>query len=458
MRKLKWIILVVVILVLVSVLLARMSIQMLRDGSQAYLYGYPLVLMEATRQVMTDPDAGLAPVNHFAHIRGFPGHLDRQVVRPNCDTLYSTAWIDLSVEPIVLSVPNMGDRYYVLPFMDAWTNVFAYVGTRTTGSGPGNYMVVGPDWEGNLPEGVQKIQSPTNLTWLIGRIQANGQEDFITVYEFQDRITLSPLARWKKDKPNSAVSIDKRTESKTKNPKAMVAEMPPLEFFATLARLMGKQPPAVADGPILEMLAEFGIFPGKPFVIEDLGFLRRRMLTKAVEVTRKKMIEIAASFRSPENQWSEAPEILGNYGTSYTIRAGVSQIGLGALEPAEAVYPNADTDITGQLLNGGHRYKIHFDAGKYPPVNAFWSLTMYDEHGFLVENSIQRYAIGDRDPLEFNADGSLDILIQHRQPETKVSNWMPSPVGSFVVTLRLYLPKDEFLNGKWKIPPIERVK
>ena len=457
MRKLKWFILVVVVLVLVSIVFAQKSIKMLKDGAQAYLYGYSLVLMETTRHLTTESDQGQVSINQFAHARGFPDHQFRLVVRPNCDTLYSSAWIDLTAEPIVLSVPDMGDRYYVMPLMDAWTNVFAYVGTRTTGSGPGHYMIAGPDWKGHVPEGVQIIQSPTNLTWLIGRIQANGRQDLPSVHQLQDKLALTLLSRWPSGAPNPAVSIDKQPESRTLDTKAVVAAMSPSEFFSTLARMMGKQPPAASDAPILKTLAGFGIIPGKPFNLEEIGFLRRWMLAKAVEVTRKKMVEIAASDRSSINKWTIPPDILGNYGTSYDVRALVSMVGLGALKPAEAVYPMTNMDITGKLLSGSHRYNIHFDAGQTPPVDAFWSLTMYDERGFLINNPIHRYALGNRDALEFNSEGSLDILIQHHSPETKKSNWLPAPAGNFAVTLRLYLPRAEFLDGTWKLPPIERI-
>ncbi|MEN8245014.1 MAG: DUF1254 domain-containing protein [Thermodesulfobacteriota bacterium] len=458
MRKLKWFILVVVILVIVSVVFAQKSIKMLKDGAQAYLYGYSLVLMDTTRQVTTGTGEGQTPVNHFTHVRVFPDHQFRLVVRPNCDTLYSSAWIDLTTEPLVLSVPDMGDRYYVMPFMDAWTNVFAYVGTRTTGSGPGHYMVAGPDWNGGIPDGVEKIQSPTNLTWLIGRIQANGMHDFSNVHRLQDQITLTPLGEWENGEPNPGFAIaGDQSNAKSKSPMTMVAAMDAAEFFSKLAGLMGEQPPAAADAPMLKKLAEFGIVPGQPFDFDQLGFVRRLVLTKAVEVTRKKMTEFARSDNSSENKWTVRRKGIGTYGTSYDVRALVSLIGLGALEPVEAVYPNTNMDITGQLLDGRHRYKIHFDSGTTPPVDAFWSLTMYDEHGFLIDNPIGRYAIGDRDPFEFNTDGSMDILIQHEQPDSKASNWLPAPADNFFVTMRLYLPKAEFLNGNWKLPPIERL-
>ena len=458
MRKMKWFLIVVVIFVLASVAFALQGVKMLKQGAQAYLYGYSLVLMDTTRQVTTGTDDGQTQVNHISHVRAFPDHLFRQVVRPNCDTLYSSAWFDLTREPVVLSIPDMGDRYYVMPFMDAWTNVFAYVGTRTTGRGPGNFMVAGPDWKGAVPEGVKEIQSPTNMTWLIGRIQTNGKQDFPNIHRLQDQITLTPLSRWEMAQPNPGfVEKDDPSDSRFKSPMAMVAGMNAHEFFSTLARLMGEQPPSAADGPMLKTLAKFGVAPGMPFNLKELGFMRRLMLTKAMEVTRKKMDDIAKSDRSSENKWAVLREGIGTYGTSYDVRALVSMIGLGALEPAEAVYPNANMDITGKPLEGSHRYRIHIDAGQTPPVDAFWSLTMYDERGFLIDNPIGRYAIGDRDPLAFNPDGSLDILIQHKQPESKVSNWLPAPVGAFAVTMRLYLPKADFLDGTWKLPPIERI-
>lgn len=457
MRKLKWFLLVVVILILVSVVFAQKSIRMLKDGAQAYMYGYSLVLMDTTRQVMTDPEGGQAPDNHFSHVDNFPDHFFREVVRPNCDTLYSVVWFDLAAEPMILSVPDMGDRYYVMPFMDAWTNVFAYVGTRTTGNEPGHYMVVGPGWKGNIPEGVGKIQSPTNMTWLIGRIQTNNIKDYANVHQLQKKFALTPLSGWHTGSLNSAFA--KKTDpSKPRDTKAMVAAMNAQTYFSTLTRLMGEQPPAAADAPILKTLAEFGIVPGKPFDIEKSGFLKCLMLAKAVEVSQSKMIEIAKSDRSSENNWVVIRKGIGTYGTNYNVRALVSLIGLGALEPAEAVYPNAEIDIEGNPLSGRNRYRIHFDAGQTPPANAFWSLTMYDERGFLIDNPIGRYALGDRDSLVFNADGSLDILVQHEPPQKNVPNWLPAPSDAFTVTLRLYLPKTEFLNGTWKLPPIERIK
>jgi len=455
-RKLR-IALSIVMLAVLAFLGVRHALRTMQDAARAYLFGYSLVLMDATRQSFTHPDHGRAPVNHFSHGRSFPDHNFRQVVRPNNDTLYSSAWIDLAKEPLVLSVPDTAGRYYVMPFMDAWTNVFASVGKRTTGTAAGNYLVAGPDWIGKVPEDMQLIRSPTRLTWLIGRIQTNMQPDFANVNRIQDQIKLTPLSRWLTGEANPAfTSGDQPEHEVSDNPSARVEKMPVGQFFSELSRLMVDNPPAPADKPVLDILAEFGIEPGKPFDINRLGFYRRFLLEKSVSIARNRLNEIAEMDLSSENNWAVRRSGIGVYGTDYQVRAYVSLIGLGALEPAEAAYPNASKDGTGEPLSGKINYRIHFDRGQTPPVDAFWSLTVYDENGFLIDNPIRRYTIGDRDQLEFNADGSLDILTHHRQPEQRVSNWLPAPAGPFAVTMRLYMPKPEFLNGTWKLPPIEK--
>ena len=458
MSKTKRNLIIAALVIMVAGLGTHNGLRILKDGAQAYLFGYSPVLMDTTRQVMTDPVGGRAPINHFAHIMKFPDHNFRQVVRPNCDTLYSTAWIDLSAEPLILSVPDTADRYYVMPFMDAYTNVFASVGKRVTGTKSGHYLVTGPNWQGEVPEGLEIIRSPTNMTWLIGRIQANGKNDFPNVHKLQDQFKLTPLSRWHNREATPGIWKNTETsEGKTKNPSDMVARMSAGEYFASLSRLMAKQPPPQEDAPIIKTLAEFGVVSGQPFDIENQGMFRRLLLKKAVDVARSRLKEIEESDRSSENNWAVVRDGIGIYGTNYSVRAFVSLIGLGALTPAEAAYPNAIKDSTGNSLNGKNRYRIHYDAGKTPPVDAFWSLTMYDERGFLIKNPINRYAIGDRDPLKFNPDGSLDILIQHERPDRGEQNWLPAPADGFAVTLRLYLPKDAFLNATWKLPPIERI-
>lgn len=435
------------------------AIEVVKAGAECYLFGYSLVLMDTTRQSMTGSNQGDVQVNHFSHVQYFPDHQFRQVVRPNNDTLYSTAWIDLAEDPLVLSVPEVKDRYYVMPLMDAWTNVFASVGTRETGTEAGDYLIAGPDWHGEVPNGLRLIRSPTNMAWMIGRIQTNTAADFDDVAKIQQQFTLTPLNTWGTGKPHSTRVVNHNHSQTAKdNPSARVAAMPASDFFSELSRLMGEQPPAETDRPILATLATFGVEPGEPFEFAKLGFVRRKLLEKSVDLARSRLLQATRKNRATENGWAVVRDGIGVYGDQYQVRSFVSMIGLGALEPVEAAYPNASLDHEGLPLRGDRRYRVHFDSGKTPPADAFWSLTVYDENGFLTDNEIKRYAIGDRDSLQRNQDGSIDILIQNDRPKGDISNWLPCPPDDFAVTMRLYLPKSEFLNGHWKLPPIVRLE
>jgi len=455
----KRILIVVVILIVIVGAVLYKALPMLKGGVEAYLFGYSLVLMDVTRSATTEEGVYKLPPNHIIHVQFYPDHHFRRVVRPNNDTIYSSAWLDLQSEPMILSVPDTNGRYYVMPFMDAWTNVFAMVGKRTTGTRAGHYLIAGPGWKGEAPGNVPVIRSPTNMVWMIGRIQANGKSDFENVFRLQEKLSLMPLSKLSDGPANRTFASRKQPSGDADiNPSAIVEQMSADEFFKRLNRLMAEQPPAAADAPILKKLAVFNIAPGKPFDINDLSFLRRFCLKKALSVARKKLKEIAESDRSSENGWAVIRKGIGVYGTEYNVRTLVSLMGLGALPPEEAAYPNSLKDKSGQWLSGEHNYRIHFETGKTPPIDAFWSLTMYDLNGFLTENAIGRYTIGDRDPLTYNEDGSLDILIQHNRPTEKDENWLPAPRGRFAVTLRLYMPKKAFLTGEWKLPFIKRME
>lgn len=189
-------------------------------------------------------------------------------MRPNNDTLYSSAWLDLADGPLVLSVPDTAGRYYVMPFMDAWTNVFASIGKRTHGTAAGNFLIAGPKWLGQVPSSMELIRSPTNMVWMIGRIQTNTEADFENVFKLQKQIKLTPLVRWRKGESNQAFVVrEDGAVDVTDNPSAKVGQMPARQFFAELSRLMNQNPPSEADQPMLEILADFGIVPGKPFDI-----------------------------------------------------------------------------------------------------------------------------------------------------------------------------------------------
>lgn len=440
----------IVLLLIVSA--TAVAYKQLKIAAQAYIYGYPLVLMDLTRQAMDDGE----PANGFSHVRTFPDHNFRNVVRPNNDTLYSIAWLNLASEPLVLSVPDTQDRYYVMPLMDAWSNVFAMVGKGSQGTLAANYLIAGPDWNGDIPPDMDLIAAPTNMVWIIGRIQTNGRDDIAHVAGLQEQFQLTPLTRWGSREANPwRVAGQTKADSADReiDPYLQIENMSGADYFSYLARLMGEQAPAPADAAILDVMSGIDLIPGQAF---SPGPLQTWLLDKAKTVTHDGVQRQLSRGPDLENGWAVRRELIGTYGDHYGVRAGVSMFGLGALPPTEAVYPNTLLDGQGRALNGEHAYKIHFSAGNLPPADAFWSLTMYDEQGFLVENPIARYAIGDRDPLALNPDGSLDIYVQHKAPADKTENWLPAPVGEFALTLRIYLPTDDFLDGSWQLPPVTR--
>jgi hypothetical protein len=430
-------------------------------GVEAVMYGFPLVVMDATMRVSTNvpgpqPNAH-APVNQFGNMRKYPSASDHTVVRMNIDTLYSWAWLDLSTEPIVLSVPDTHGRYYMMPMLDAWTNVFASPGTRTTGNKAGNFAVTGPGWKGTLPEGVKEIKSPTNITWIIGRTQTNGPDDYPAVNALQAQYKLTPLSRFGKTYTPPRGVINPATDMKV-GPGDQVAKMNSTTFFKTLARLMASNPPPAADAPILAMLAKIGVVPGRDFDPSKLDPAVAKELEKSVRLAGEKLQAAGRKWGKPVNGWNVPPMNVGAFGTDYGFRAVVAFIGLGANLPADAVYPFAFVDGDDKPLNGANRYVVHFDKGQTPPANAFWSLTMYDAQGFPVENPLNRYTISSWMPLTFNADGSLDVYIEKDSPGTDTkSNWLPAPAGEFTITMRVYWPKPAMLDGTWKPPPVKRV-
>jgi hypothetical protein len=427
---------------------------------EAYIFGYPLVLMDVSRQVMTacpSPTAMCAPINQFANVPAFPDPTFTDVVSPNADTLYSTAWLDLSKEPMVLSLPDTKGRYYVMQMMDAWTNVFAAPGSRTTGTAKGDFAIVGPGFKGKLPVGLKKIEAPTNLVWIIGRTQTNGTADYEAVHAIQVQYKLTPLSAWGKPyTPPATVPVDPKVSKEP--PVEQVEKMAAQTFFARLNSLMQVNPPAAADAEAVKKFAAIGIAPGQKFTMEGLDPAAKSALEKGVKEARQ---EIAATAKKPHgkvvNGWALMYDV-GVYSNNYPFRATVARVGLGANLPEDAIYPMTRVDAAGKPLSGQNKYMMHFAKDQIPPVNAFWSVTMYNNKQFFVENPINRYAIGDRDKLKFNSDGSLDLYIQHESPgKDKESNWLPAPKDGFNLVMRLYWPKKPVLDGTWAPPPVKRV-
>jgi hypothetical protein len=415
-------------------------------ATQAYLYAYPLVLMEQTRQAQN------RPLNQFQHAPAYPTPQNRLVVRPNVDTLYSTAWLDLSKEPVVMTVPDTGTRYYLIQMMDAWTETFAVPGTRTTGNKAGRFAIVGPGWKGTLPPELTPINAPTNTVWIIGRIQTNGVDDYPNVRALQRGFVLSPLSGAVSPTSAPAGGVG---PAATLTPPQRVAQYDATTFFAAFTKAVTANRPHVEDAAFVARIKALGIAPGSPFEPSRLSSEAKSAVERAAMDAQKLLSRADAPTRAG---WRVFGTAVGRYGTAYRERAAVARGGLGALPPEDAVYTSTANDADGKPLTGGGKYLIHFPKAAIPPVNAFWSLTLYDADGYFAPNAINRYALGDRDRMAFNADGSLDVYLQAgRPPEAQVANWLPAPAGEFNLSLRLYWPKPETVSGSWTPPAVRRL-
>jgi hypothetical protein len=421
-------------------------------GAEAYIFGYPLVMMDVTR---ANAALTLGPENHLRRVRRFPDADSRDVVRLNVDTLYTSAFIDMAKGPWVFEMAANEERYELMPLMDGWTNVIATPGTRSTGTAGGRFLLAGPGWQGRAPEGLTLVRSPTQIVWLLGRTQTNGVADYPVVHRLQDGLALRTLAAWQAGRHEPPPAWTPATV-KPIPPIAQMQAMSTESFFTRLALLLVNNPPAAADGPMMVKLARIGIAPGQP---PGWSVLDRWSVSLGRSIADWTVARELKNPRDLVRGWSKPPSVLGNYGTFYNTRAVVAMVALGANLPADATYPNARVDTTGQALDGRHRYRLHFNAGELPPVNAFWSVTAYGADDFLIDNPNHRYALGDRDPLAFNADGSLDLQVQAEPPEGKrKNNWLPVRAGEpFLLMARLYWPKPPALDGTWGMPAVERI-
>lgn len=431
-------------------------------AKEAYLYGLPLVFTDFTRQ------SGKAPNNVFSHGHKFPDHTARLVVAPNNDTNYSTAFLDLGDDAVVLDIPDTKDRYFVVPLMDAWTNVFASFGKRTTGTQPQHYLITGPTWKGAVPAGLKQVKAPTDMVWIIGRIQVNSPEDQVNfVTPIQDQFKLTLLKNWNKADAEipktqttyaSTPAVIADVQSRKVNLVQAIKSVSIEDYFNYLNELLTKNPPLSYDTDVLKNFASIGIKPGGKFNLSQFDEATQNEL-RSVPVRAFAILDSGKTSGLGDLKPVKGAK-LGDYKNDYYTRAAVAYKGLGALTPEEATYIGYNEDAEKQILNGQNKYVIHFDAGKLPPATAFWSLTMYGKDRYLVDNPIRRYAIGDRNPLKYNPDGSLDIWVQHDNPGAdKENNWLPAPAEEFNVVLRIYVPEKKYLADKktWLNPPLKKI-
>ncbi|MEU0540172.1 DUF1254 domain-containing protein [Nocardia sp. NPDC005978] len=419
-------------------------------AADAYTFGYPLVLMDATR-------AGSGAPNQFMNATALPTPADRFVVRLNLDTLYSQAWLDLRAEPLVLQVPAMeSERYWLMQVLDAWSNTAhnpSSVRPQTDAgvqAPPYTYLLTGPQWSGQTPEGMTRLAMTTDMTWVIGRIQVNGPEDVPNVVALQAGLKLVPLGAWlagQTDSLGRPLSIDPAATP----PPAQVAAMDGPAFFDRLCALMAANPPAPADAPAMERFAKIGVKPGA-----TVDSLSADVLNEGAAQAKTAI----PAYRDPKaesvNGWTYSTD-LGTYGTDYALRARTAVQALGANLAEDALYPSigGEADDNGVPL----RYRLRFAPGQLPPVDAFWSITAYDADSYLVPNAAQIYSIGHDIPVVAGPDGTVELAVQSEDPGSAVpqGNWLPIPAtGKFSLSMRLYAPQSRALDDNWQPPALTR--
>jgi hypothetical protein len=432
----------------------KMTEEQIRDlARDAFIFFYPLI---ETDRVKTGQLSVFAPINKFHHRKRLSNAKDREVVAPNNDTLYSSAFLDLKEEPLVLYIPDTEGRYYLIPFMDAWTNNFHNIGFCQTGTEAGNYVIKGPDWKGDIPKNLPCIDSPTNLVWIIGRTLVKGEEDTPAAIEIMEQYVFTPLSEFLQGKIDNN-DLTGFTKSKIDN---IDYSKTPITYWEKVGDLLVNNRVLESDKDYFSKFKKLGI--------TENGFDPSVLSKEYIEALKQAVIETPQYLRRLRfkyrniNNWQ-----VGMHGAitdDYNLRAQIAFHGLGRPNPEEALFIWTGIDQNGERLTGRNKYAIHFNKGNYPPVRAFWSLTLYDiiDHkSFFYENPLNRYSIGDRTPgLVKNEDGSMDIYIQHEKPDDPkvLRNWLPAPTERFSLSLRLYCPLPSVLKDEYEVPHVVKTE
>lgn len=411
-------------------------------ASEVYVAGYPLVVSTRTFQHF----AGLIGVNSLVWQPTLSGPSNRAVVAPNRDTIYSIAVLDLRGEPVALTLPEITDRYFTYQLLDAWTESFAYIGTRATGGRAGTWVITPPGWEGSLPDGVEWIEATTPQLMLLGRFLVDDEADLQAMAPIRESVRLEPLSALTGAPPADP-------PPPMPEPAGAAQEVPAdAAFYDELAQALAVNPPTTKlQRDLFRQATRLGVDASAGVVRAE----QAEILVDGAEAGAR-AIRDAIDGQTETAGW-QSRSLVGSYGDDLLQRAVVARVGWGANVPEEAVYPIARTDSAGEHLSGANTYRLRFEPGELPPVDAFWSLTVYGADMFLTEHPAGRYSIGDRTPdLFYGADGSLEITISHEAPGDPGTNWLPSPSGPFVLMLRLYLPRVAELDG-YEYPAVVRL-
>jgi DNA sulfur modification protein DndE len=429
-------------------------------ATQAYLAGFPLIIMESTKNQFINPEV---LVNQFAVQQKFISASDTSVVRPNVDTYYSIAFLDLTKGPQKFHMPSTivdgVTKYYMMPMLDAYTNVFKSPGTRTGYVNGGDYLIVGPDSTQNIYENDDDIdevfQAPTNLVWILGRFEVDNEQDSVIVAGLQEQFTLSPYEAQTSTSVTTPVRNILKYEGDLPSPNQIINNMSIEAFFNQMNHLLPENPLSPFDSSLTNNLATIGVGIGTPFNLNSFSSNVQQALN---DIPQKVITSINDYYDNGngEKGWTvNIDSLMGNYGTNYFLRAVISYEGLGANQIEDAVYYANSYDSKGNQLDGSNdnKYILTFRKGEKPPIDAFWSLTMYKENGNLYENDIKRYVLGHNtdEPFYYEPDSTLILYLQHEQPNDPklINNWLPAPDEAFNVLLRAYYPEKAILNKSW---------
>jgi hypothetical protein len=443
-------------------------------GMQAAIYTFPYVLNSSLRWAWSQSAEQVGnsavpsdAINNFYHSPRLTTADYRDGGTPNNDTAYSVTWAYAKTEPLIISIPEMGvipntnkPRYYSFELASFASDNFAYIGTRTTGNQAGNYAIVPAGWQGTLPADVTLLaQTPTPWFLILGRTLVVDQEDFAAVSKLISGYKLTALSDW----GNLAA---KRPYAPVLEPVAHYKQEK-LELFKQYWSIANKalteNPPIAADARLMSFYRDINVAPGLEVSQLDEG-MRNGMARAALRaLLLLPQVNNSSYGTTLVNGWKYPPKDFGRSGVSgqFLVRAAIQSLGgIVANDPAEAVYLPAMRDLQGNLLVGKNRYKITFAKDRMPPVNSFWSLTMYDSTNNLAANKIDRYSLGDRSTgLSYAADGSLTLYVGQQEPAAEhLSNWLPAPDDEFYLVLRTYLPKSELIQQSWQPPMIESVE
>lgn len=428
---------------------------------EAYVYTLPLVMVKATEIKATNTIKATrqqAPVNQMIHAEKLADASFRDIVTPNVDTIYTQVFMDLSDDALIMELPRT-DRFALMQFMDAYTNTVTTIDCMKHEKERVSYIFTGPDWQGDIPEGMTQVKFPTNMGWMLGRVICYSPDDQQKVHDVQQQMDAYMLAAFENgstaQKPEGEFHPDENF-----NPLDYVLHMGMKEYFDMANALMLANPPSPEDSPLLGKVSAIGVGPGLKFDPSVFGSEQEAnaIWTNTVQTVVGQTKEVVSKYRVSDGCWNMYCDPIADWGTVYDYRAAISLVGLGANPTYVAVYPTTQCDSDGNELNGGHDYVIHFEAGMVPPVqeNGFWSITAYDADHYLIDNELNRYNVNDRSNLIFNEDNSLDIYLQKDAPEDegKTANWLPVCDGFFQLTLRIYLPEEQVMTGGWKMPEI----